>query len=145
MTLDRRIAASPAEVFADWTQPERLEWYLNPNAPQSATVPITVDLRVGGAWCVPMIIDRETAYMTGGVYREIVPGQSIRFLWGARPGWPDPDDEREALLSLEGDDGHTVLAFQLTWRPRDDDDVTIWPMCVAGWNDTIDRLVQKHS
>jgi uncharacterized protein YndB with AHSA1/START domain len=144
MTLDRRIETSPADAFADWTVPTRLQWYLNPSHASSATVPITVDLTVGGAWCVPMVIDSDTAYMTGGVYREIIPGRLLRFVWGARPGWPDPSEEREGLVTLNDDDGATALHFALTWIPRAGDDTSNWPQCVAGWTDTIGRLVARY-
>ena len=41
-----------------------------------------------------MVIDESTAYTTGGVYREIVPGEKLVFSWGATDGWPELDPER---------------------------------------------------
>ena len=43
----------------------------------TARKPITVDLRVGGAWRQQMVINAETQYFTGGVYREIVPNERV--------------------------------------------------------------------
>ena len=36
-------------------------------------------MRVGGAWRQQMIIDESTAYVTSGVYREIVPDEKLVF------------------------------------------------------------------
>ncbi|SFR88729.1 Uncharacterized conserved protein YndB, AHSA1/START domain [Microbacterium sp. cf046] len=79
-----------AEVFRAWTVPSELEWFLNPEQPRPEQ-PIQVDLRVGGAWTVPMVIDEETSYTTGGIYLEIVPDERIVFAWGAEVGWPKLD------------------------------------------------------
>lgn len=143
--LRRRVRASPADVFADWTVPERLDWYLNPENRSRATVPITVDLRVGGAWCVPMIVDSTTAYITGGVYLDIHPNHRVRFAWGARPGWPDPDDGFEGVLVLRDAGAETDLEFELSWAATAGTDVDVWPQCIAGWSATIDRLVDRYA
>ena len=58
------------------------------------SVPIEVDLRVGGTWRQQMVIDADTQYMTGGVYAEIVPHRRLAFYWGAAGGWPSLDPER---------------------------------------------------
>ena len=75
------FAAPPAEVFRAWTDPERLGWFYN-DAQPIPKEPIEVDLRVGGAWRQLMVISEETAYYTGGVYREIVPDEKLVFSWG---------------------------------------------------------------
>ena len=92
-TLTWTLDASPAEVFRAWTDPDHLHWFYNDNNPEPAE-PIEVDLRVGGAWRQQMIIDRNTAYVTGGVYREIVADEKLVFAWGATGGWPELDADR---------------------------------------------------
>ena len=79
--------------FRAWTEPDRLDWYYNPAQPIPEE-PIELDLRVGGVWRQRMIVDEDTAYDTGGIYREIVPGEKLVFTWGATDGWPrlDSDD-----------------------------------------------------
>lgn len=141
----RRLRATRAEIFADWTDPDRLDWYPNPDNRSRATVPITVDLQVGGAWCVPMIVDGTTAYITGGVYREIQPNHLVRFAWGARPGWPDPDDGFECALVLRDAGAETDLEFELSWAANAGADIDVWPQCIAGWSTTIDRLVDRYA
>jgi uncharacterized protein YndB with AHSA1/START domain len=86
----REFAVPRAAVFRAWTEPSELEWFLNPEQPRPDQ-PIEVDLRVGGAWTVPMVVDADTAYTTGGIYLEIVPDERIVFAWGAEDGWPKLD------------------------------------------------------
>jgi uncharacterized protein YndB with AHSA1/START domain len=91
-TLVRTFAASPDRVFRAWTDSAHLDWFFNDT--MTTDVPTEVDLRVGGAWRQMMVIDDDTAYVTGGIYREIVPGKRLVLAWGAVGGWPDidPDD-----------------------------------------------------
>jgi uncharacterized protein YndB with AHSA1/START domain len=56
--------------------------------------PIELDLRIGGVWRQQMVIDESTAYVTGGVYCEIVPDERLVFTWGATDGWPRLDADR---------------------------------------------------
>jgi len=143
--LGRRVGASADALFADWTEPARLRWYLNPEHRDKATVPIIVDLVVGGAWCVPMIIDDDTAYMTGGIYRLIEPAREIQFTWGARPGWPNPSDGIEVGVFLVAiDDDATELELEVRWTGADHPSDGMLSACAAGWGDTIDRLVARY-
>ena len=88
-TLTREVPAPRARVFAAWTEPAHLKWLFNPAF--ATDEPITVDLTVGGAWRQRMIIDESYNYVTGGVYREIVPNERLVFAWGATDGWPEID------------------------------------------------------
>ena len=92
-TLTWTLAASPAEVFRAWTDPEHLQWFYNDNNPIPPD-PIELDLRVGGAWRQRMVISETTNYITGGVYREIVSDEKLVFTWGAVGGWPELDLDR---------------------------------------------------
>jgi uncharacterized protein YndB with AHSA1/START domain len=87
-TLTRILDAPRDLVFQAWTDPAHLQWFFNPERP-TPTDPIVVDLRVGGAWRQKMVINDETEYFTGGVYREIVPVEKLVFTWGATDGWPE--------------------------------------------------------
>ncbi len=93
-TLTRLIPAPRADVFAAWTQPEKLHWF-------SGTEPgfdneASVDLRPGGSWRVHLHEggDSTRDYYTDGVYREVVPGERLVFAWGAAGGWPEIDPDR---------------------------------------------------
>jgi uncharacterized protein YndB with AHSA1/START domain len=64
----RRILDAPRDlVFQAWTDdPARLQWYCNPSMPLPSG-PIEVDLRVGGAWQVKIVVSEKFQYFTGGI------------------------------------------------------------------------------
>lgn len=134
-------------VFQAWTDPRHLGWFFNPSMPQPAE-PIEVDLRVGGAWRQRMIVDESTQYTTGGIYREIVPGERLVFTWGAVGGWPELTgdaayDAPVVTLQFAALDGGTEMVFSVTLpRHLDADQVREWlgSGMREGWSITLDRL-----
>lgn len=148
--LDWRIRATPDRVFAAWTTPAELHWYLNEAMPRPDE-PIQVDLRVGGAWRVMMVINQDTRYFTGGIYREIVPGEKLVFAWGAVDGWPRiaPDRLDEAprvTVTLSPDNGGTLLVLDVDIPEGMSEELArerLLGAVRAGWQDTVDRC-QRH-
>ena len=146
-TLTWTLDASPTEVFSAWTDPEQLEWFYNPEQPLPAE-PIELDLRVGGAWRQRMIIDDDTAYVTGGIYREILPDEKLVFSWGAVGGWPelDPgrlDDSPLVTVALTPRRGLTELTVHVELPPSFSGDGMPegwFDHIEAGMRDTVDRL-----
>jgi len=145
--ITRWFDAPPSAVFRAWTDPGEMEWYLNPEQPRPEQ-PIEVDLRVGGAWRVPMVIDADTDYTTGGIYLEIVPDARLVFAWGAVDGWPKIDlDDLEAgptaTLDLVERDGGTeaTLTVQLP-SSLSAPEVRHWLSLGIrpGWTQTFERL-----
>jgi uncharacterized protein YndB with AHSA1/START domain len=145
-TLTWTLHAPREDVFRAWTDPDQLDWYYNDQQPIPSE-PIELDLRVGGAWRQKMVVDEETSYVTGGVYREIVPDEKLVFSWGATDGWPklDPDRLDESPLvtvTLVQSGGTTVMTVrvQLPANLPDDGVPHWWPMVRNGMRDTVDRL-----
>lgn len=95
-TITRTLDSTPERVYRAWTEPDKLGWFFSGNG--QVDEPIEVDARVGGAWRQRMNVDETTSYLTGGVYRELVPGERIVFDWGAVGGWPElpPDAAHRA-------------------------------------------------
>jgi uncharacterized protein YndB with AHSA1/START domain len=151
LTLTRAFEAPPDVVFESWTNPALLDWFFNPGMPVDE--PVTVDFRVGGAWRQLMVIDKTTRYMTGGVYREIVPNERLVFWWGAEGGWPDLDPDHldrsplcTVTLTPRGPGGtRTEMHFELQLPAHfSDETVEEWIGKMGnGWGMTIDRLVAK--
>ena len=147
ISLTRLFDAPPDVVFDAWTKPEALGWFFNPDNPTD--IPVEVDLRVGGAWRQMMIINADNQYVTGGVYREIVPGKRLSFYWGARGGWPalDPEkleDSPVCTISFTPKGNATEMRFRVLFPDHySPQTVEEWLNCgmVPGWNMTIDRLV----
>ncbi|KRA99401.1 hypothetical protein ASD83_02430 [Devosia sp. Root685] len=145
-TLTRTFEAPPSMVFSAWTTPENLGWFMNPGF--TSDLPITVDLRVGGAWRLEMIVNTETRYMTGGIFREIEPDKKLVYAWGAVDGWPkiDPDNlalgPQVSILFHEIGEG-TQMIFRVELPDQLTEPQTAEWMSsgmLAGWTMTIDRL-----
>lgn len=145
-TLTRTFAAPVDMVFAAWTQPDQLGWFFNPG--HRSDKPVTVDLRIGGAWRQEMIVNDETRYMTGGIFREIEPDKKLVFTWGAVDGWPkiDPDNlelSPQVSILLRPVSGGTQMVFTLELPDQLTEPQTAeWmsSQMLAGWTMTIDRL-----
>ena len=98
-----------------------------------------------------MIIDENTAFVTGGVYREIVRDEKLVFAWGATDGWPelDPDQLDESPLvtvTFSQVSGRTELTVHVE-LPASLPEAQVqqwWSMGVRdGWRDTVDRLAAE--
>ena len=150
-TLTWTLPATPAEVFRAWTDPDYLDWYYNPAHPIPEE-PIELDLRVGGVWRQRMIVDEDTAYDTGGVYREIVPGEKLVFTWGATDGWPRLDaDDLDAsplvtvMLSETEDGTELMLHVEVPESLADDGLPGWWSFAETGWRETVNRLADQFA
>jgi uncharacterized protein YndB with AHSA1/START domain len=146
-TLTWTLDAPPADVFQAWTDPDHLDWFYNDEQPLPDE-PIELDLRVGGVWRQQMVIDENTSYATGGVYREIVPNERLVFSWGANGGWPelDPDrldDSPLVTVTLSQVDGRTELTVRVELPATlSGSHMPQWfEHAEAGMRDTVDRLV----
>lgn len=147
-TLTRMLDAPSDLVWQAWTDPAQLDWFFNPDT--TPIHPTTVDLRIGGAWRQHMVENAANQYMTGGIYREIVPMRKLVFAWGASGGWPDTDmgDGPEVTVELTpmGEQTRLDLALRLPDQ-LDDRQVQDWldKGIEAGMTMTIDRLVRKFA
>lgn len=145
-TLVRQLDAPRELVFQAWTDPEHLRWFLGPGR---TDIPTTVDLRVGGAWRLHMAENTERKYMTGGIYREIVPPEKLVFTWGAVDGWPliDPDHPEESpvvTIILNESGGGTEMVFHVAFDDSLSDEQIeryLATGMIAGWTETLARLM----
>jgi uncharacterized protein YndB with AHSA1/START domain len=95
-----------------------------------------------------MVISASTDFVTGGVYREIVPDEKLVFAWGATGGWPELDPERlddspQVTVMLSRVAGRTEMMVTVELPAHlSDAQVQEWlSMGVRdGWRDTVDRL-----
>ena len=150
-TLRRMLDAPPDLVFQAWTDPRYLDWYFNPGMP--VTEPVEVDFRVGGQWRQQMVINAERQFITGGVYREIVPNKKLVFSMGAIGGWPALDldnlDEGPLVTLLFNPVGkQTEMVLQLQLPDHISDEKTSEWFATGmrdGWGMTIDRLVARYA
>jgi uncharacterized protein YndB with AHSA1/START domain len=144
--LTRMLDAPPEVVWQAWTQPKYLDWFFNPGT--RTYLPTSVDLRVGGAWRQHMVESESRQYVTGGIYKEIVPHSRLVFAWGASGGWPDTDANDGPEVTVELTPVGERTRMDLTLRLPDQ----LSADQVQGWLDkglepgmamTIDRLVER--
>src|ERR687897_1183102 len=147
-TVVRHLNAPRELVFRAWTEPEQLDkWYAGPGPSQN--IPTTVDLRVGGVWRLHMVENEDRSYITGGIYREIVPPEKLVFSWGAVDGWPEidparPDDVPVATITLNDVGGSTEMIFHVGLADHlTEDQVQDWLATgmAEGWTHTVDRII----
>ncbi|HET7430142.1 MAG TPA: SRPBCC family protein [Nocardioides sp.] len=132
ITLTRTVPAPAEEVFAAWTDVDRLAaWWW----PQLAGTTYAVDARPGGRYRIQSPAIGATVT---GVYTEVDPPRRLAFTWV----WQD-----------EGEPGSAVEdTVVVTFEPVDDGTrVTVAHTSVAhvpdggaeqGWGDVLDRLVR---
>ena len=95
-----------------------------------------------------MVIDDGTAYVTGGVYREIVQDEKLVFTWGATDGWPklDPealDESPLVTVTLSQISGKTEMTLHVELPASlSEAEVHEWLSLGIqnGWRGTVDRL-----
>jgi uncharacterized protein YndB with AHSA1/START domain len=112
---------------------------------------IELDLRVGGAWRQRMVIDESTNYVTGGIYREIVPGEKLVFAWGADGGWPALDPDRlddsptvTVILDHSGRQTEMTVHVELPAAFVGQEMPEGWFSHIeSGMRDTVDRLARE--
>jgi uncharacterized protein YndB with AHSA1/START domain len=153
-TLTRILDAPRSLVFQAWTDPAHLRWFFSGMEPAGES--IEVDLRVGGAWRQLMVVAEDTQYVTGGIYREIVPVERLVFEWGAEGGWPSidpahPEDTPVVSVTLNeagGNGEKTEMVFRVSLpASMTADQAREWLATGMhdGWGMTIDRLVAQFA
>jgi uncharacterized protein YndB with AHSA1/START domain len=136
--IEKHIPATPEQVFAAWTDPDRMaDWY----APSDDFGPTIgeVDLQVGGAYRIGMLLPGRTDYrFVSGHYSRVDAPRTLSFTWSwepYQPGWP------ETQITVEfrpGGDGTDLMLTHERFRDEADRD-----RHAEGWRGCLDRLARK--
>lgn len=78
LTVSKRYKATPAEIFAAWTDAESLKEWMCPEG--GVVAHAAADVRVGGAYRIDMQFGN-VVFTHTGVYREITPPKKLVFTW----------------------------------------------------------------
>ena len=112
LSLERRIAASPAKVWQIWTE-RTAEWW----CPKPWTTPVVDwDLRPGGSARVVMQSPDGERHEHNGVFLEVVPEGRVVFTDAFRGDWVPDGPFMLAMIALEPDgDGTRYMVTVRHW------------------------------
>lgn len=135
LTITRRLNASPAKVFAAWTDAEKIIRWFGPVHTIDDSVHAEMDVRVGGSFRIRFKTDDGEQHQVGGTYRDVVPDQRLVFTWA----WhTTPERESVVTVTLRPDGDGTLLSLNhgkfFDEAARDGHE--------RGWTGTMDKLVQ---
>ena len=136
LRLQRRIAATPAEVFEAWTRADQVMQWMTPAGP--GTTKAQLDPRVGGRFAIDMDNDGELVPHRGE-YLRLEPPHLLEFTW----------------VSPYTDDRRSVVTVELKAAGRGATDLTLThkllPSAKAvadhtgGWNACLDGLAGRYA
>jgi uncharacterized protein YndB with AHSA1/START domain len=123
----RRLSAPPEQVFAAWTQPERVSLWWDPAG--EPLLRCEIDLRVGGRF---VFVNRSRPDMPfAGVYREVSP--PVRLLFEAMGA--------EGRVLIEGVDGASALTVEIACANEEHFRQFVALGVADGTSRTLDNLV----
>jgi len=135
LTLKRRLKASPALVYAVWTEPRHLVNWFGPMGAQVTKA--ETDVRTGGRYHIVFVTPDGEDHDVSGTYDEVVPNERLAFSWMWRTL---PDRVSHVTLTfkpIREDDGDGTL-FTLLHEQFFDEaarDRHMW-----GWSGSLDAL-----
>ena len=134
LTINRRINAAPAKIYAAWTDPEKIiGWFGVPAKLKPGTLQAETELRVGGRYSISFEAVDGEHFQVGGVYREVVRNERLVFSWA----WHStPERESQVTISLKPDGTGALLTLHheqlFNEAARDGHE--------KGWNALLDQL-----
>jgi uncharacterized protein YndB with AHSA1/START domain len=138
LTLKRRLKASPAQVFAAWTDPEKIVHWFGPAETIAGSVRADMDVRAGGRYRFRFKTENGESHEVGGVYREVVPHSRLMFTWA----WHSTP-KRESLVTVTiAKDGDGSL---LTLHHEQFFDQAAADGHKRGWTGTLEKLERYFS
>ncbi|RQH00161.1 SRPBCC family protein [Paraburkholderia dinghuensis] len=138
LTLRRRLNASPAKVYAAWTEPSQLMQWMHPF--DTTCIHAEADVRVGGHFRVIMRAPDGEDHDVSGTYLEVVPDARLVFTWVWRS---TPERESLVTVMLRADGNAT----ELTLKHERFFDEAARDAHEGGWSSSLDNLVEqfRHS
>jgi uncharacterized protein YndB with AHSA1/START domain len=131
LSIKRRLNASPAKVFAAWTDPAKIARWFGPGPIE--VVRAEADARVGGRYRIVARSPDGEEHDVSGIYREVVPDQKLVFTWAWRS---TPERESLVTIELKSDGDGTLLT--LTHEQFFDEDAR--DRHQHGWSASLNKL-----
>lgn len=129
LIVERVIRATPARVFAAWTDPQQMEAWWGPTGVQGFG--IEVDLRAGGAYRIGNLLPDGKAVWIAGRFEVIEPPDRLVYSWGVEPAAPA---ERVTVEFRADPAGTRVVVTHegIADRPTYEGHLAGWQGCLDG-------------
>lgn len=108
LTLDRRFAASPAELWQAWTTPQQVRRWFGSD-PAGTVSHARLDVRVAGSFEVTFANSDGAEHICSGEYTVVERPTRLAFTWRWRN---EPDVETQIELRFTPADGGTLQHFE---------------------------------
>ena len=109
LTLQRRFAATPAQVYAAWTDPKKIVQWFGPAETKTDSVEvIEMDVREGGRFNISFSTQDGEFHRVSGVYKEVVPDAKLVFSWA---WYTMPERESQVTRTLKPEGANTLLTL----------------------------------
>lgn len=133
ITITRRMPAPPAEVYAEWLDPDALLEWMCPHPARPTRV--QVDPVIGGHYRFD--IEDDGAVVVTGRYLQLDPGRLISFTWSCDQ-WADPNVESIVTVALVPDGDDCILTLTHTLLPTEQVNGH-----TKGWTAIADQLTDR--
>jgi uncharacterized protein YndB with AHSA1/START domain len=138
ISITRIFDAPPAEVWKEWTEPERFaDWFGGPEG----VVPmetVAMDVRPGGAWRLIMFAGPSRRQIDWhGEYLEVDEPQRLVFTLSDQPDVDDYEPVTVVLIDLG--DGRTEMQFEQRGRLSPEE----YRRAESGWRGFFDRVAER--
>lgn len=134
VTLVRRLKASPARVFAAWTDATILATWFGPHHTRAEEA--HVDARPGGHFRVVLREDNGARHEVAGTYTDVTPDEALVFTWA----WTNAPERRSRVsIRLRA----VAEGTELTLVHDRFADAGTATRHVRGWTESLERLVAR--
>ena len=131
LTIKRRLNASPAKVFAAWTDPEKIMRWFGPG--ETRCIHAEFEPHVGGRYTIAAIAPNGEKHQVGGVVREIVANEKLVYTWA----WHSTPERESLVTVLFKPDGDGTLLTLIHEQFFDEEARDRHQM---GWNGALDKM-----
>lgn len=134
VTLQRRIGAPPATVYAAWTRADMIVHWFGPNDAQQDSVKAEMDVRTGGKFTISFVHSNGELSKVSGVYKDVVPDEKLVFSWA---WYTTPERVSQVTVTTKSDGGNGTL---LTLMHEQFFDQAACDGHTRGWTGTLEKL-----
>jgi uncharacterized protein YndB with AHSA1/START domain len=138
IAITRIFAASPEQVWKEWTEPEAFADWFGGSESEVPLSSVSMDVRPGGSWRATMFAGpARHEIQWKGDYREVVEPERLVFTLSDQP----ESDAYELVIVVLTDlgDGRTEMRFEQRGRMSADQ----YEAAGQGWSTFFDRIAER--